>query len=157
MSGTKARARGGGRRVRLGRGAGDDPPTGVVFSLKEEERDVEFRFGSSFPIQIHSAGSLSGVHRRRLSELRPGDRDDYPLHDWYESPNEWWVIAHHALDGGMRVSMAVPSEYAVDVTAIAAQRVGVPLHAIYDAAAGRIVLIHDNEGAIHDKQAEQEK
>ena len=142
-----------------GRGAGGSAVEreSVPFSIEDEKRDVELRFGSGFPIRIHSSKDLSGVHRRRLSELRPGDRDDYPMHNWYESPNEWWSIARQALDCGMRVSMAVPVEYAVDVTAIAAQRVGVPLHAIYDAAAGRIVLIHDNEDAIHDKQESEEK
>jgi len=154
----KAQKRGPGRGAGK---AGNADPTGeresVPFSIEYEKRDVELRFRSSFPIRIHSSKDLSGVHRRRLSELRPGDRDDYPMLNWYESPNEWWSIARQALDCGMRVSMAVPVEYAVDVTAVAAQRVGVPLHAIYDAAAGRIVLIHDNEDAIHDKQESKEK
>jgi len=63
-----------------------------------------------------------------------------------------------ALKAGMRVSFAAVPAYAVDVTMIAAQRIAeVPMRAIYDARAERIVLIHDDEEAIREKLAEQEK
>jgi len=58
----------------------------------------------------------------------------------------------------MRVSVTVPQAYAVDVAVIAARSIAeIPLRALYDAIAERIVLVNEDEEAICMKQEDVEQ
>lgn len=150
-----AKGRGGGRGVRPGRGAGADERQ-LHRRISHAIEYAECRFQTKFPFRFHPGLGMQGVERYRTDE-KPL-RDDYPIMRWREMPQSWWKAVREALALGMRVSVAVPQAYAVDVAVIAARSITeIPLRALYDAIAERIVLINDDEEAICMKQGDVEQ
>ena len=151
----KGRARGGGRGVRPGRAAGlgeQQLHTRISHAIEY----AECRFQTKFPFRFHPGLGMAGVERYRTDEKTL--RDDYRITRWVEMPQSWWKAVREALALGMRVSVAVPHAYAVDVAVIAARSITeIPLHALYDAVAERIVLINEDEEAICMKQGDVEQ
>jgi hypothetical protein len=152
---TKGRARGGGRRVRLGRGA-DHPKVGGGVP-QPPGTSSEAYYGPALPFEIHSYMDASpNLHRSRAM---PADRDwgvskycrIVELED-YEG-----LIADQALQAGLRVSIRCPPDFAPDIAGAFAQRVPSQTVVFYDEEARRLVFRHENEEAIRDKQPEQEK
>jgi len=141
---TKGRARGGGR----GSPAASEG-CGVV----------EDRFPAQFPFLLHEPDDNWGFRRYGADEDADGDKESHAVIGLYlRAPEAWWSIVADALRGGMRVSAPVPPCWAVDVAAHVAQElVDCRIRASYDVPAGRLVLIHENEEAIREKLAEQEK
>jgi hypothetical protein len=117
---------------------------------------AECRFETKFPFRFHPGLGMQGVERYRTAE-KPL-RDDYPIMQWREMPQSWWKAVREALALGMRVSVTVPQAYAVDVAVIAARSIAeIPLRALYDAIAERIVLVNEDEEAICMKQEDVEQ
>ena len=87
------------------------------------------------------------------SESRLAGKPEPKFKNW---PSEWddhvVKFASMALSEERRVVVCVPSEYAVQVAAQLASRLGFAVNAVYDAAALRLVFINGDEEEILDKR-----
>ena len=186
---TKGRARGGGRGVRPGRGAGailrkmyallgklspaealgainvfegyawagGQPPGFIKPGPPPGGDRFKASYRAALPFDIHESDDASPfMHRCRE---RDADSDQCPrLYGRIIDLSEYESgIADQALTAGLRVSIKCSPDFAPDFAGAFAQRIPSRTLVYYDDRARRLVFRHENEEAIHEKQAEQEK
>jgi hypothetical protein len=155
---TKGRARGGGRGVRPGRGAGKAPKRGLLSDAHEQRRRkiIDDHLGSgaallykaALPFEIHRIADATPACIRELGV-------DDPTDDWeiapYADPRCCWIdIANQALNSGLRLSFDVPRGLSCQLTALWAARLGPDVRAAYDVIRKRLVLWHENEDELQE-------
>ena len=188
MSG-KARARGGGRGVRPGRGAGailrkmyallpklspaealgainvfegyawagGKPPGFIKPGPPPGVDHLKASYRAALPFEIHESDDASPFMHR--SRDRDADSEQCSrLYGRIVNLSEYeGTTADQALAAGLRVSIKCSPDFAPDIAGAFAQRVPSRTLVFYDEETRRLVFRHENEEAIHDKQAEQEK
>lgn len=109
------------------------------------ERTKVAGYHDAFPCMFHNA-----VDAKIEASFHDAHRD-LVLNPWIR-PSAWMVrIVNEALSCGLRVSIACPPEYAVQLTGIVAQLLGERTWSFYDADATRVVFYSRNEDKNREK------
>ena len=183
---TKGRARGGGRRVRPGRGAGSGSAdsyrrqlTRVIAKLGDEEllrlvgsaeepafvspgpppggHSLDPSYRAALPFEIHKSGDADSLLGRSRERISDSESGFDKYMQILDFSDHEGTIADQALTAGLRVSIKCSPEYAPDIACAFAQRVPSRTIVYYDANGQRLVFRHEHEEAIHNKQESEEK